>query len=362
MTPSADPSAPELSLTAVAKTFDGVTAVRDLGLSVHRGEFVCLLGPSGCGKTTTLRMVGGLERATSGTIRLGGRLVDGPNAFVPPEARDLGMVFQSYALWPHLTVAENIAYALKLRRRPAAEIAVRVDKLLKLVDLTNLGGRYPSQLSGGQQQRVALARALATDPGLVLFDEPLSNLDATLRESMRLELRNMHQRTGFTAVYVTHSQQEAFALGSRIVIMKDGAIEQISGPRELYAKPNTAFVASFVGVANLLALAEGAHANGRVRLADGLELTAEGSHDAPTVAMIRPENIEVAPRHSAGTAPQNAFVGTVCDVVFAGPTADCFVSVADTVLRSQVPSADCPAVGTEVDLTIAPRNVRLLAH
>ena len=253
-------AAPVVRLSAVTKRFrraDGeVTAAVDgVALDVAAGEFLVLLGPSGCGKTTLLRSIAGLERPDGGTVEINGRTVFAPGVNVPPERRGISMVFQSYALWPHLTVHDNVAYPLRNRRgsRPSkAEISTRVREALELVGIDHLAGQYPGELSGGQQQRIALARAFIARDGLVLFDEPLSNIDAKVRERLRADLLSMQRLLGFAAVYVTHDQAEAMELASRVAVMRDGRIEQLASPREIYARPTSRYVANFVGLANEL--------------------------------------------------------------------------------------------------------------
>src|SRR6516162_1966705 len=237
-----------LELTDVRKAFAQSAAVDNFNLSVKRGEFVSFLGPSGCGKTTTLRMVAGFEEPTSGAIRIDGREMVG----LRPNQRNIGMVFQSYALFPNMTVSENVAFALKIARRPQEEIKTRVGEMLEMIKLPQLGDRYPYQLSGGQQQRVALARALAGRPQLLLLDEPLSALDAKIRASLRAEIRDLQRKLGITTIYVTHDQEEALAMSDRIVVMSEGRIEQLGTPFEIYNRPKTRFVASFVGTLNVL--------------------------------------------------------------------------------------------------------------
>jgi iron(III) transport system ATP-binding protein len=231
-----------------------VDAVRGVTFTVAAGEHLTLLGPSGCGKTTTLRAIAGLERPTSGEIRIGGKPVfsSSPSVNVPAERRELSMVFQSYAIWPHMTVFDNVAYGLRVRKRPAEEVTTRVREALDLVQLGDLGARSASKLSGGQQQRVALARAFVFSPSVLLFDEPLSNLDAKLRAEMRIELKELQRRLDITSVYVTHDLEEALAISDRIVVMRDGVIEQVGTPAEIYDRPRNTFVADFVGSANLI--------------------------------------------------------------------------------------------------------------
>jgi iron(III) transport system ATP-binding protein len=243
------PASPYLQLAGVAKQFGSFTALRGVDLAVAQGEFVCFLGPSGCGKTTLLRIIAGLEQQSAGSIVQAGRDVSRE----PPAGRDYGIVFQSYALFPNLTIADNVAYGLVNRRRPRAEIAARVDELLTLVGLPGSGAKYPAQLSGGQQQRIALARALATRPGLLLLDEPLSALDALERVRLRAEIRKLQSLLGVTTIMVTHDQEEALAVADRIVVMNHGVIEQVGTPLEVYRDPATPFVADFVGKINVLA-------------------------------------------------------------------------------------------------------------
>ena len=240
-----------IDLTKRFKSLDGsgeVLAVDDVNLEVNTGELVTILGPSGCGKTTTLRMIAGFEYPTSGSILIGDKDV----AKIPPNKRGLSMVFQSYALFPHLTIYENVAYGLRVQKLPAKEIRERTERALDLMQLTTMAKRYPSQVSGGQQQRIALARAIVIEPSVLLFDEPLSNLDAKLREYMRDELRKLQKRLGITSLYVTHDQSEAMAISDRVVIMKEGRIRQVGTPREIYAFPQSRFVADFMGKANFL--------------------------------------------------------------------------------------------------------------
>src|SRR5262249_16373115 len=232
--------------------YGGVVAVRGVTFTVGAGEHLTLLGPSGCGKTTTLRAIAGLEKPASGEIRIGGAPVFSASVNLPAERRGLSMVFQSYAIWPHMSVFDNVAYGLRVRKRPEAEVTARVREALELVQLGELGARSASKLSGGQQQRVALARAFVFSPSVLLFDEPLSNLDAKLRAEMRVELKELQRRLDVTSVYVTHDLEEALAISDRIVVMRDGVIEQVGTPGEIYDRPRNTFVADFVGSANLI--------------------------------------------------------------------------------------------------------------
>ncbi|HRE21468.1 MAG TPA: putative 2-aminoethylphosphonate ABC transporter ATP-binding protein [Rhabdaerophilum sp.] len=282
--------APFVSIRSLDKFYGTFKALADINLDVARGEFVSFLGPSGCGKTTLLRAIAGLDRQSSGTISIGGRDV----SQAPPSERDFGIVFQSYALFPNLTIAENIGYGLVNRRRPKTEITARVQELLDMVGLPGQANKYPAQLSGGQQQRVALARALATSPGLLLLDEPLSALDAQVRIRLREEIRDVQKRLGVTTFMVTHDQEEALSMADRIVVMNHGVIEQIGTPEEIYRTPRTPFVADFIGRINLLpgVLRE----NGQVEFADRIFACSAGPGLAPGAKVevgVRPEAIRV---------------------------------------------------------------------
>jgi iron(III) transport system ATP-binding protein len=242
----------KLTLKNVARRYGTVEAVADFSLELVQGEFVSLLGPSGCGKTTTLRMIAGFVPPSAGTIEMDGQVISSPSSVVPPEKRRMSMIFQSYAIWPNMTVGENVGFGLQVRRLGRAEIDRRVDAILDVVQMRSLKGRYPAELSGGQQQRVALARAIVVEPEVLLLDEPLSNLDANLREEMRFEIRRLHDEFKITTVYVTHDQSEAMVTSDRIVVMNHGRIEQVDAPHQLYARPRSRFVAGFIGRTNFL--------------------------------------------------------------------------------------------------------------
>jgi ABC-type Fe3+/spermidine/putrescine transport system ATPase subunit len=242
----------QLVLRNLSRVFGDFTAVDGLSLSLRDGELVSLLGPSGCGKTTTLRMIAGFITPSQGTIELNGRVISSPQSSLPPEKRGMSMIFQSYAIWPNMTVEENVAFGLKLRKVNAVDAKKRVDTILDTVQLKALRDRYPAELSGGQQQRVALARAIVVNPAVLLLDEPLSNLDANLREEMRFEIRRLHDEFNMTMVYVTHDQAEAMVTSDRIAVMNKGRIEQLDAPYDLYRNPRTRFVAGFIGRTNFL--------------------------------------------------------------------------------------------------------------
>ena len=287
-----------MTLADVSKSFDGTRAVRRIGMEVAPGEFVALLGPSGCGKTTLLRLLAGFERPDAGRIAIGDETVAGGGVHVAPERRGIGMVFQSYALWPHMTVADNVGYALKVRRLPRAERAAKVREALRAVGLAELAGRRPAQLSGGQRQRVALARCLAMRPRLLLLDEPLANLDVHLRESMLEEFRRLHHGTGATTVYVTHDQAEAMALADRVAVMRGGEIQQLASPRTLYREPATRMVAEFVGKGMVVpAVLRGSSGPGRVRadiLGAGAEVRAPDDARGAGRVCLREEDLRIA--------------------------------------------------------------------
>lgn len=316
-----------LELRDVVKVFSGrgkdVYAVHGVSLDVAPGEFITFLGPSGCGKTTTLRMIAGFENATEGQV-----ILDGQNMVsLPPNRRPMSMVFQSYALFPHLSVRDNVGYGLKLRRVPAEEMREQVDVALTSMNLTSLADRAPNELSGGQQQRVALARAMVVQPKVLLFDEPLSNLDAKLRVRMRLEIRRLQQRMGITSIYVTHDQSEAMTMSDRIVVMNAGRIEQVATPEEIYRRPASTFVADFIGRANFLqATAQGVSAGkcGVQVLGRGIEAACHADvrdGDAVTV-VVRPESVHLEPYDAAGKAADAGELvgdmGRVLSAVFYG--------------------------------------------
>jgi putative spermidine/putrescine transport system ATP-binding protein len=322
-----------LHIDGVAKTFGDTTALHQLSLHVADGEFVTLLGPSGCGKTTLMRIIAGITAPDGGTVRVDGRDIH----MLPPEKRNIGLVFQSYALFPHMTVAANVGFGLRMRGIPRPEAEARVKAALDLVDLGALAERHPRALSGGQQQRVALARAVVIEPDVLLFDEPLSNLDAKLRDQLRDDLRVLQRRLGITAIYVTHDQAEAMALADRILVMKDGRIVEEGAPVALYRAPRTRFAAEFLGQTNVLP----------VRITDAQAVLPWGQPYAGTGGHVslRPEDIAMT-ADPAGMA-------VVRSVTFLGASVECRVIIGDVELRVRDSGGGVaiPAIGTRVSLT-----------
>jgi ABC-type Fe3+/spermidine/putrescine transport system ATPase subunit len=337
-----------IRLHELTKRFGRVVAVNHLSLQIQEGELITLLGPSGCGKTTTLRIIGGFEHPDGGEVFFGDRAVTG----LPPERRDIGIVFQNYALFPHLTVNENVAFGLDVRGVPRAEIAARVAAILDKVQLGGLGGRYPHQLSGGQQQRTALARALVINPQVLLLDEPLANLDAKLREEMRFYIRHLQREFGITTVYVTHDQAEAMVLADRIVVLRDGVLQQLGAPDELYRRPRSAWVADFIGLSNFIRGTAAAQ-DGRlvVRTAVGtFEASggAAGDGARDVLVVLRPEAL-----HFGGEYP-NRLAGIVRERAFLGNLLDYRIECApDVVLRVQADPSRRYEPGARVELSFA---------
>ena len=282
----------KLELKDLRKIYGKLAVVDDVSLQLQRGELVTLLGPSGCGKTTTLRMLAGFVELSGGSIRIDGTEISSPQKAVPPEHRGMSMIFQSYAIWPNMTVAENVGFGLNVRKLPAAEIRARVGEMLDVVKLDAYAQRYPAELSGGQQQRVALARAMIVRPEVLLLDEPLSNLDANLREEMASEIRRLHDEFGFTTVYVTHDQAEAMTISDRIAVLNHGKLEQIDTPWNLYNRPRTSFVAGFIGKTNLV---RGSCRDGRISLdgwGESVPVPPAGAGNASTLQVsIRPQSL-----------------------------------------------------------------------
>jgi iron(III) transport system ATP-binding protein len=355
-----------IELDGVSKTFGGFRAVSDVSLAVSQSEFVTFLGPSGCGKTTTLRLIAGFLTPDAGRITVGGQVLSSPDQVVPPEERRMGMVFQTYAIWPHMSLFDNVAFGLKLQRRPRQEIVERVDRILAVVGLTGLENRSPGQLSGGQQQRVALARSLVAEPSILLLDEPLSNLDAKLRERMRAELKALQRQTGITFVYVTHDQSEALAMSDRIVVFRSGRVEQVGSPIEVYRQPNNLFVADFMGQANKLdgIVLDRAGPYRRVQVGPH-QLLAKGAGLAVSTRatiVLRPEAVRLAPPDGGGS---NQFEATITEITFLGGTVEYNLDLGGIAIRAQappdvlhergsrirvaLPAESCAAMPTETD-------------
>ena len=349
----------DLKIRNLTKRFDDVLAVDDFSLEVPEGEFLTLLGPSGCGKTTTLRAIAGFHHPDSGEIWFGDRLMNN----VPPNRRNTAMCFQSYALFPHMSVWDNISFGLKMRKMPAAQQRTRIREALAMVGLEGLEKRRPGQLSGGQQQRVALARAIVTQPDILLFDEPLSNLDAKLRVHVRVEIREMQKRLGITAIYVTHDQDEALAISDRIVVMNRGRIEQVGDPHSIYLRPQTPFVAGFIGLANIF--------EARVVSRDGQRLVLEtpvgplslidrerGLQPGATVGLSwRPEDMRP---YVSGSA--NRVQATVLHSIFMGSITDLFIDVGGRRLRAQTNNAVKFQDGDAIELSVDEEAICILGQ
>jgi iron(III) transport system ATP-binding protein len=345
-----------VELIGLRKSYGQVTVLDDFSLRANQGELVTLLGPSGCGKTTTLRCIAGLERAERGEIRIGDRLVADAErkVFVGPHRRDIGMVFQSYALWPHMTVFGNVAYPLRVRRRDRKDVQRAVMEILALVGMERYAQRSVTELSGGQQQRVALARAMVGRPAVLLFDEPLSNLDAKLRRSMRKEIRDAHDQSGGTSIYVTHDQDEAITLSDRIVVIESGAIQQVGTPREIYTEPANRFVADFIGFENLLPAKVAERRNNAmgVQLPSGAGpvwagLGVRPAADGGVVLAARADDLEIGPLGAAAEAPAGAIPGVVRSCLYAGGRVEYVVELAGTVVMVRVPEERASTSGLD---------------
>ncbi len=350
---------PEVKLEGVTKRYGKVTAVDHLDLVVRDGEILTLLGPSGCGKTTTLRCIAGFIVPDEGRIFLGEEEV----TRLPPEKRDIGFVFQNYALWPHMTVFQNLAFGLQLRRTPKDEIGKRVREVLSLVRLSGMEDRYPRQLSGGQQQRVALARALVLRPRVLLLDEPLSNLDAKLREEMRFEIRELQRQLGITAIYVTHDQAEALVLSDRIAVLNEGRLVQLGTPEEIYQRPANRFVAGFIGLSSFVeARVAAVEANAAtLETEDGLRFRVPkgGLREGQTVVLaIRPEHVEIL------AAPpgelENVFQVEVLRAAYLGNSVDCRLRLGKWELRTQLPPGKIPSPGEKLWIRFPPEKLILV--
>jgi iron(III) transport system ATP-binding protein len=342
----------DLRLIDLTKRYGGTAALRGISLTVRYGELLALLGPSGCGKTTTLAVVAGFQAPDAGEVWAGERLLSSPREAVPPERRRMSMVFQSYALWPHMTVRQNVAFGLEMTRVPRAEAARGVRRILEIVNLAGYEERYPHELSGGQQQRVALARALVVRPDTLLLDEPLSNLDANLREQMRFEIRRIHQETGTTMIYVTHDQAEAMVIADRVAVMNQGRIEQVGAPEEIYSRPQSRFVAAFLGQANCLP--------GRL-IAPGLVRCGDWQFHAggdggfrpgdDVVLCVRPRAVRVRrlPAAAPAAAVSNTVRGRLSQQAYLGDLRDLQITLpGGTVVRAFAPLSERYDPGQEL--------------
>jgi iron(III) transport system ATP-binding protein len=344
-----------ITIKNLSKTFGGkhsaFTAVRNVSMAVGDNQFLTLLGPSGCGKTTTLRLIAGYVTPDAGSIHVGDRLVSTAEEVTPPDRRGMGMVFQNYAVWPHKTVFENVVFGLKLRKFSASDARDKVAKALDHVNLTGLESRFPNELSGGQQQRVALARSLVVEPEILLLDEPLSNLDAKLRERMRTELKQLQRRTGITFVYVTHDQAEALALSDRVAVMHAGEVQQFGTPQDVYSRPANRTVADFMGLVNFI---EGRLTDdGRVRIGETpLALNApQGTAPGSAVDVaVRPEDLRLSRGQGTG-----GLGGVVAEQVFLGNIVECWIRLdAGPLLRAQTHPSEAFAEGERASVTIDP--------
>jgi iron(III) transport system ATP-binding protein len=346
-----------VELAGLSKRYGPLTVVNEASLSIDKGALVCLLGPSGCGKTTTLRLIAGFLQPDAGEIRVGGRVVSAPGASEPPERRNMSMIFQNYALWPHMSVFENVAYGLRLRKIAKADIEKRVAAILAATKLTALAQRYPGALSGGQQQRVALARALVVEPETLLLDEPLSNLDTNLREEMRFEIRRLHDQYRYTTVYVTHDQAEAMTTADLVVVMNQGRIDQAGSPEEVYQRPQSEFVAKFIGGTNIF---KGVKAGvDTLDCGGGIVLRCGGgafASSGDTAVSVRPHDVVLA-REKPADDTMNWTAGTVARHVYLGGSRDYLVSLPnEETVRVVTPIEDAIAPGAAVWLHFPPQH------
>jgi iron(III) transport system ATP-binding protein len=350
-----------VELRGLTKRFGSLAVVDNVSLRIDHGQLVCLLGPSGCGKTTTLRLIAGFLEPTEGEIHVGDRMVSSPARTLPPEQRKMSMIFQSYALWPHMTVTENIVYGLRLRKMDRDTIAKKLAVILKATKLEVLAQRYPGELSGGQQQRVALARALIVEPETLLLDEPLSNLDANLREEMRFEIRRLHDEYRYTTVYVTHDQSEAMTTADLIAVMNAGKIDQLGTPEDIYDRPQSEFVARFIGASNVIkgTARDENHVSfaGATLQVVGARLSANQS----AAVAIRQHDIQLST--AAPQMPANVVKATVTRQVFLGANRDYMVEAADGTTLRVISTTENPVPkGTAVWLTLPPERCRALAR
>ncbi len=348
----------ELKLLNIQKKFGDVVAVNNVTVTVKDGEFITFLGPSGCGKTTTLRMIAGFIKSTKGSITIDDKVISSfeEGVFLPPDKRDMGMVFQTYAVWPHMNTFNNVAYPLKFKNFSRDGKKQRVMDTLSLVKLEGYEDRFPHEMSGGQQQRVALARALIMEPSVLLLDEPLSNLDAKLRESMRYEIVELQKRLKFTVVYVTHDQIEAMSMSDRIIVMEKGIVQQIDTPQNVYQKPSNKFVADFIGMANFMPceIVNRAGNMVRVQIKNGVDniflrvpVNSDKEYSKNVTIVIRPEDIDVLP-----LTDQEGTSGTIIRQTYVGDRNDCAVQFGDIVLRVHTQNRHAFKIGEEVSIVL----------
>jgi iron(III) transport system ATP-binding protein len=369
--PATSEAAPLLDVRDLVVRYGNQVAVDHLSFTVQRGEFVAILGASGCGKSTTLRAIAGLERVTSGEIVIDGQLVASGAEHVPPQKRNVNMVFQSYAVWPHMTVFDNVAYGL--RGRKSTDIKARVNEILATVGLSEFAHRFGTELSGGQQQRVALARAVATRSALILYDEPLSSLDAALRARMRAEITELHRRLHTTSIYVTHDQSEALTMADKVVVMNAARVMQIGPPREIYMRPRSAFVARFVGLANIAPATissvapDGASFIAQLDRHPDLRLQVRGDKSAARrlnargQIMFRPEAMALGGGGN-GSSTVNHWHGTVSRAFYVGPRVECEIVVGGWLIRGEVPGDVELKAGDDIDVHVDPTRAIWLAE
>lgn len=349
----------QIKISQLTKSFGSFHALKGIDLTVEDGTLLALLGPSGCGKSTTLQLLAGFEAPTSGSIIVGDRVISSAKSVVPPDQRDISLVFQNYAVWPHKTVAENIAFGLQIRKVPKAVLEEKLKKALKTVHLDHLADRYPAELSGGQQQRVALARALIVEPSILLLDEPLSNLDAHLREEMRYEIRQVHDLLGLTTVYVTHDQGEALVTANKIAVMNGGCVQQLGSPRDIFERPSNAFVAGFIGANNIL--------HGLLTSPETLtfgEVPLRGrqcmgdAYGVPAALCIRPSKVRVV---APGEGDGNILPGTVLRTAYLGEYCDVLIDVGrETTVRAFTPPSLTFTSGQQVLLNLPENDCQIL--
>jgi len=350
-----------LQIVNLTKKFGNVTAIQEVNLKVEHGEVLTLLGPSGCGKTTTLRCIAGFEKPDRGDVYLDGKEI----THLSPETRGIGMVFQNYALWPHMTVYGNLAFGLQIKKIPKNEINERIKKVLAMVRLEGFEGRFPRQMSGGQQQRIALARALVIEPSILLLDEPLSNLDAKLREQMRFEFRELQKKLGITAVYVTHDQAESLVLSDKVVILNEGKVMQVGTPKEIYSHPSNKFVAGFIGITSFIEGFVESFDREKgyliIRTKDDLIIYGHGSNlsvGEKVAIAIRPEQVKLFKSEIRKEGiRKNMFNGEIVQTSYLGDVIDYRIRLGDWVIRTSMSAERAFKVGEEICVALSPENI-----